>query len=192
MRKLKLQCQLTVDGFIAGANGEMDWMVWDWDDKLKAYVEEITEPVDCIIMGKSFAAGFIPHWAKVANNLEHPESAFGQRVTEMQKVVFSTEKTRESIEDLSWNNTQISDKPLREGVTALKNEAGGDIIVYGGSQFVSALIGAGLIDEFHLFINPTALGKGMTIFHQLESKQNFTITSAQQYDCGIVVLKYLK
>ena len=63
MRKLKLQVQLTVDGYIAGPNGEMDWMVWYWDNELKQYVEEITEPVDCIVLGRKLAQGFIPHWA---------------------------------------------------------------------------------------------------------------------------------
>ncbi|MFL6328803.1 MAG: dihydrofolate reductase, partial [Nitrososphaeraceae archaeon] len=50
MRKLKLQVQMSVDGYIAGPNGEMDWMVWNWDDKLKNYVFELTTPVDTIIM----------------------------------------------------------------------------------------------------------------------------------------------
>lgn len=47
MRKLKLQVQMTVDGFIAGPNGEMDFGVWDWDDALKQYVTDLTAPVDC-------------------------------------------------------------------------------------------------------------------------------------------------
>jgi hypothetical protein len=60
MRKLKLQVQMTVDGCIAGLNGEMDFMVWNWDDELKRYVTDITEPVDCIILGRKLAEGFIP------------------------------------------------------------------------------------------------------------------------------------
>ncbi|MEJ7671425.1 MAG: dihydrofolate reductase family protein [Chitinophagaceae bacterium] len=60
MRKLKLQVQMSVDGYIAGPNGEMDWMVWDWDDELKKYVTEITEPVDCIVLGRKLALGFYP------------------------------------------------------------------------------------------------------------------------------------
>lgn len=59
MRTLKLQVQMTVDGYIGGLNGEMDFMVWNWDDKLKHYINEITEPVDCIILGRKLAEGFI-------------------------------------------------------------------------------------------------------------------------------------
>ena len=67
MRILKLQVQVTVDGFIAGPNGEMEWTAIDWDTELKKYVGRITEPVDCIILGRKLAQGFIPHWAS------HPE-----------------------------------------------------------------------------------------------------------------------
>ncbi len=57
MRKLKLQVQMTVDGYIAGPNGELDFMVWDWDDELKQYVTALTEPVDCIVLGRKLAEG---------------------------------------------------------------------------------------------------------------------------------------
>lgn len=59
MRKLKLQMQLSLDGFVARPDGELDWMVWDWDDELKTCVNEITEPVDTIILERKMAGGFI-------------------------------------------------------------------------------------------------------------------------------------
>lgn len=57
---------MTVDGYIAGLNGEMDWMSFNWDNELTEYVKEITEPVDCIVLGRKLAKGFIPYWANVA------------------------------------------------------------------------------------------------------------------------------
>ncbi len=62
MRKLKLQVQMSVDGFIAGPNGEMDWMVLDWDDKIRNYVFELTEPVDTILLGRKMTDGFISYY----------------------------------------------------------------------------------------------------------------------------------
>ena len=72
LRKLKLQVQMSIDGYIAGPNGEMDWMVWNWDDKLKKYVFELTEPVDTIILGRKMTDGFISHWSDVMNKPDHP------------------------------------------------------------------------------------------------------------------------
>ncbi len=63
MRKLKLQVQMTIDAYVAGLNGEMDWMTFNWDEQLNKYVTELTEHVDCIVLGRKLAQGFIPHWA---------------------------------------------------------------------------------------------------------------------------------
>ena len=192
MRKLKLQTQVSIDGFIAGPGGEMDWMVWNWDDELKSHVGKLTESVDCIIMGKSFAAGFIPHWQKVAEDPQNPDRPFGKMMTDFRKVIFSRDQATKPADTSSWPNAEISDKPLGEKVLELKNEPGGDIIAYGGSEFVSSLLKERLVDELNLFVNPVALGKGMPIFHQLENKEKFEIDFAQKFDCGIVCLRYAK
>lgn len=185
MRKLKLQVQMTVDGYIAGPNGEMDWVLFNWDDQLKQYVTEITEPVDCIILGRKLAEGFIPYWASVAANPDDQEFTSGQKFTETHKVVFT-----KTIDRSEWSNTVLAKGNLVDEVNELKTQEGKDIIAYGGATFVSALIKLGLIDEFHLFINPVAIGNGMTIFKELESKQNLTLVKSRSFDCGIVVINY--
>ena len=83
MRKLILQTQLSLDGYCAGPNGELDWLIMDWDDGLKQYVTEITEPVDCILLGRKLAQGFIPHWAA------HPEEEGAEKINQTQKIVFT-------------------------------------------------------------------------------------------------------
>jgi len=75
MRKLKLQVQMTIDGFISGPNGEMDWMIFNWSDDLNEYVTQITEPIDTILLGKNLALGFIPHWTAGLNQPEPVEGA---------------------------------------------------------------------------------------------------------------------
>ncbi|MCC6412607.1 MAG: dihydrofolate reductase family protein, partial [Saprospiraceae bacterium] len=67
MRKLKLQVQTSIDGFIAGPNGEMDWVNQNWGDDINAYVTAITEPVDTILLGRKLAEGFIPYWTGAYN-----------------------------------------------------------------------------------------------------------------------------
>lgn len=179
MRKLKLQVQISVDGFIAGPNGEMDWVSFNWDDELKNYVTEITEPVDCIILGRKLAQGFIPHWAA------HPEAEGANKINSTAKVVFT-----KTLEKSEWENTVLATGDLAEEINKLKSQEGKDIIVYGGGTFVSNLIKSGLIDEYNLFVNPVALGKGLPIFQGLDGKQNLTLKKSTAFTNGIVLLCY--
>jgi dihydrofolate reductase len=185
MRKLKLQVQMSVDGFIAGPNGEMDWMTWDWDEKLLKYVQVLTAPVDCIVLGRVLAQGFIPHWTDAASKTKREDDIFTHIMAETPKVVFT--KTLETNE---WANTVLAKGNLVKEIKALKKQAGKDIIAYGGGAFVSELIKHNLIDEYHLFINPTAIGNGMTIFKGLDKTHNLQLVKASAFKCGIVVLKY--
>ena len=185
MRKLKLQVQMSVDGCVAGPNGEMDWMVWDWDDELNRYVSELTEPVDTILLGRKMAGGFISHWSQVANDPNNPLYAAGKKFTDTPKVVFT-----KTLEKSEWSNTAIATGDLASEITRLKNQNGKDMIVYGGASFVSALIKEGLIDEFHLFINPAVLGKGLTIFKDVDHKQGLALVNSASFECGIVLLHY--
>ena len=175
MRKLKLQVQMSVDGFISGPNGEMDWMVWDWDNELKQYVEEITESVDCIVLGRKLAQGFIPHWAA------NPELEGAVKINSTKKVVFTKTLDKSDPAVLNWENTDLANGDLADEIIKLKNQKGSDIIAYGGATFVSALIKLGLIDEYHLFINPTAIGSGMTIFKELKTYLNLTLVKSKSF-----------
>ncbi|MBS1537144.1 MAG: dihydrofolate reductase family protein [Bacteroidetes bacterium] len=185
MRKLKLQMQLSIDGFVAGANGEMDWMVWNWDDALKNYVKELTLGIDCIVMGRKLAEGFIPHWENIAKNPEDDQFEFATIMHDTHKVVFTT-----TLQNFDWKNTEISGGDLVEEINKLKQTSGKDIIVYGGSTFVSNLIKNNLIDEYHLFINPTVLGSGMPIFRDVQDKLKLELVKSTDFGCGIVVMCY--
>jgi dihydrofolate reductase len=185
LRKLKLQVQMSVDGYIAGPNGEMDWLVWNWDDKLKEYVNELTESVDSILLGRKMTEGFISYWSDVMTKPDNPEYAFAKKMIEIPKVVFT-----KTLNKSKWVNTDIATGDLTDEINKLKRQNGKDIIVYGGASFDSSLIKAGLIDEFHLFVNPAAIGNGMTIFKDLNEMQKFTLVKSIAFDCGIVLLHY--
>lgn len=89
-----------------------------------------------------------------------------------------------------WENTVLAKGDLSDEILSLKKQPGNDIIAYGGGTFVSGLIKANLIDEYHLFINPTAIGRGLSIFEGLENRLNLTLKSSISFPCGIVVLGY--
>lgn len=183
MRKLKLQMQISLDGFVAGPNGEMDWMTFDWDEKLSNFVAELTEPIDLILIGRKMVGGFIEAWSSRLNDPEMGDDA--RKFTETPKVVFSR-----TIEKSEWENTTLATGNLTEEVNKLKNQPGKDIIVYGGADFVASLIKENLIDEFNLFINPVLINKGLKIFDKLDHRQNLSLIESTSYECGITVLRY--
>jgi dihydrofolate reductase len=186
LRKLKLQVQMSVDGYIAGPNGEMDCMVWNWDDKLKNYVFELTEPVDTIILGRKMTDGFISYWSDIMmTKPDDPFYEFSKKMIETPKVIFT-----KTLKKSQWVNTALATGNLTDEIIKVKSEKGMDIIVYGGATFDSSLIKAGLIDEFHLFINPVAIGSGMTIFKDINEIQKFSMVKSTPFDCGIVELHF--
>ena len=184
--------QVSVDGFTADADGNTDWMVWSWgddwtwDNELRQYHIELTTSSDCILLSRKMAEeGFHDHWEKAAQNPANPQFAFAKPITEMRKLVFTR-----TFNKSMWKNTELAKGDLVDQIARLKSEKGKDIIVFGGPTFASSLIKAGLIDEFHLLVNPTALGTGRPMFKDLDSKLNLNLVKTTAYDCGIVFLKY--
>ena len=112
MRKLKLQVQTTIDGYVAGPNGEMDWMSLNWNDELNNYVKEITGPVDCIVLGRKLAQGFIPHWA---SNPAGEDPAGIAKMNNTPKVVFT-----KTLDKSVWNNTVLAKGDLVDEITRRK------------------------------------------------------------------------
>jgi dihydrofolate reductase len=128
--------------------------------------------------------GFVAHWETAAERATDPRYSYANKINSKHKVVFTT-----TLRQSEWSNTAIANGDLSNEVTRLKDQHDKDLIVYGGATFLSSLIATALVDEFHLFINPTALGEGMTIFGS--SAMNLTLTKSNAYECGIVVNRYV-
>ena len=183
MRKLKLQMQVTIDGFVAGPEGQLDWMTWNMDEKLLALINHLTDTSDTILLGRKMTDGFIQHWEHAVSQPEsHQDSLFARKMVDMPKVVFS-----KTLDHVDGQNARVENGDLNEALTQLKRAPGKDIVVYGGATFVSSLLETGLIDELNLFANPVAIGDGMRIF---KNRQPFTLTASVAYPCGIVVNTY--
>lgn len=187
MRKIKLQMQTSIDGFVCGPNGEMDWTVWNWDEELKNYVREIMASADSFIIGRVLYEGMSMYWPAAETNPETSEEnrAAARAFNSMPKHVFS-----KTLTTADWNNAIIESGDLAETINVLKNQEGGDIMLYGGVSMVSSFIQNNLIDEYHLFINPTAIGKGKSIFGDLTEKFGLQLVKSTAFSCGIVVLHY--
>jgi dihydrofolate reductase len=182
MRKLKLQVQTTVDGFMGGPNGEMDWMTLPWTDDMSAYVDALTEPVDLIVLGRRLAEGFIPAWA---SRPAGEDEASIDWMNNTPKVVISN-----SLSESPWDNATVAGGDLTETVTKLKSQPGGDMITYGGSTLVTDLVARGLVDDLHLLVNPTAIGAGLPIFADRGAHQQLRLVEARPFGCGITALHY--
>jgi len=183
MRKLKAQVQITMDGFIGGTNGEMDWMLLPWSADLTEKIGKFTDNVDCILLGRKLAQGFIPYWTSVAADPQNPEHKAGQQFAAASKIVFSN-----TLKASEWDRTVIANKGLVETVGDLKKKNGKDIVVYGGATLLSGLLEHGLVDELNLYVNPVTIGQGLKIFH---GQRKYAIQSARVYDCGITGLVYV-
>jgi dihydrofolate reductase len=180
MRKLKLQMQITVDGFVAGPQGQLDWMTWNMDEQLIGFINHLTDTSDTILLGRGMTSGFVNYWESVKP--DSPEYTFAQKMVGYPKVVFS--RTAKKIEG---KNVRVENGQLIEAVRRLKAQPGKDIIVYGGASFVSSLIDQQLIDELYLFVNPIAISEGLRIFSR---RTPLTLIDSVRYASGIVVDSY--
>lgn len=191
MKKLILQMQMSVDGFV-GANGDHPWQLWEWgddiswDEDLKQDFNAVFSGIDTILLSRKMAEeGYLSHWGNAAKKYSgDPFYAFAQRVVEARKVVLS-----DRLKASRWERTTVASGDLPREVETLKAGEGADMAVFGGAGFASSLIAAGLVDEFQLFINPAVLGTGRRIFDQ-GGFRNLRLLGSKAYVCGMVVNRY--
>ena len=185
MRKLKLQMQVSLDGFAStGPNDEQKWVTWALEDIFQ-HVLDLSNSTDTIIIGRKLAVDYIPYWQDVVTKPDDPMYAFAERIVDAKKIIFTKTLVRSE-----WENTELAKGDLKEEIKRLKSQKGKDIIVYGGTSFVSALVKEGLIDEFNFFINPVVLGKGESVFSSLENFQQLKLKKATELKSGIVLMSY--
>lgn len=184
MRKLKLQVQMTIDGFVAGPNGELDWMwIGKRDETILQHVIELADACDTILLGRKMTREFIDHWENVLDNQpESHEQPLAQRMVNLRKIVFSRTQTM-----IKGRNVEVENGDLAAAVHTLKRQPGKDIMVYGGATFVSSLISQNLVDEYYIFRRPVAIGSGLSIF---KAQKPLELDSSITYKNGTILNKY--
>jgi dihydrofolate reductase len=191
MRKLKLQMQITIDGFVAGPNGENDWVFIPGKqdpEALRKSIEfgtELAAGCDTLLIGGKLAAsGFCNYWENVADNQpDNPWNTYAQLIADLHKIAFSSTETT-----LPGRNLEVENGDLATAVQALKEQQGKDLLVYGGASFVSSLVSLNLIDEYYLIVNPIAIGSGLSIFKE---RKVLELESSIAYKYGKVINKYV-
>lgn len=197
MRKLKLEVQLSLDGYVAQEDGHTNWMVWNWgpewgwDKELQEYHTQLTQSVDCILLSRKMAAeGFIAHWKNTAADTNNPQYTFANHVGTAKKVVFSTTLTKSVEIPGGWENVELCSANIAQTINSIKAEPGKDIIAYGGASFIASLMRENLIDEYHLLINPIVLGKGISFFNTVAHHTPLRLVGAKAFESGIALLNY--
>jgi dihydrofolate reductase len=179
--------QLSLDGFVSGPEGEMDWMVWEWDETLKNYVAGLTNSADTFLMGRATGEGMAVYWPTVTSNPESKEEEkwMAEKLNNLPKIVFS-----KTVTYINWTNVRVANDIIEE-VRELKKEPGKDILIYGGAGIVSSFIRENLIDEYHLFINPVIIGKGKAIFNNTRQTMPLKLVDTIKSNTGIIILQYV-
>lgn len=165
--QMQMQMQTTVDGYVSAAQEGIRWQVWDWgsnwtwDHPLREYFNSVLDDVGTILLSRPMIEeGYLDHWRRTAEeHKDDPEYRFAQKITDAEKVVVTNGNLSRK-----WEKTTVSYGDLNDAGTKLKQSDGDTIISFGGAGFAESLIANGLPDEIQMFVNPTAVGAGRSIF----------------------------
>ena len=181
MRRLTVFNLMTLDGYIAGEDGDISWH--NVDGEFQELANGASNSGNTLLFGRvtyELMAGF---WPTAEAMRADPIVAAGMNRSE--KIVFSrTMRTAE------WNNTKLVKDDMLGEVRRLKQGAGRDLTVLGSGSIVSQLAQEGLIDEYSILLNPVVIGRGRTMFEGMTKKLALKLTDVRGFGNGNMLLKY--
>ncbi|MFS0671805.1 dihydrofolate reductase family protein [Ornithinibacillus sp. 179-J 7C1 HS] len=177
-KRIILDLAVTLDGFIEGKNGEVDWCIMDPEMEFTNFLNQI----DTIFYGrKSYDlwGQYIPK-----NEDSDEEKEIWELVHSKTKYVFSRTQNKTDNQAIFINDN------ILEEVNNLKKKPGKDIWLYGGSTLIKTFIKLGLIDEFRLSIHPVVLGEGKPLFVDINQRLNLRMVNTRTFSSGVVQMIY--
>ena len=188
MRKIVAAMQMSVDGFIEGPNGEVDW-IDTWEDPF-----DLLSQIDTLILGGGMYPGYEQYWRAIFANPESV-SPFTGKVASKGEVDYArfAAKTAHvvvstTLENVAWNNTRIV-RNLGE-VRQMKELPGKAMHAVGGATLVSSLLRAGLVDELRLVVRPIVLGGGKAMFKDVKERHALRLLETRPLKSDLVRLTY--
>ena len=187
MRNIITTTWVTLDGYIAGPNGEMDWVAENYDEAMATYENEIVSQADTLLLGRVTYQSFAGSWPHVPDNpnASEGEKAYARALNAMRKIVFS--RTLESVE---WNNSTLRKEVVPEEIEQLKQEPGRDMLIYGSASIIQTLTNHGLIDEYQVLVHPLIVGGGKPLFQNIRHQVKLKLVNTKTHPSGVVVLSY--
>ena len=185
MKKVKLFLHTSLDGFVAGANGEMEWI--NVDGEIFDFTGKLTDNADTYLMGRVTFQMMESYWPGAGEqpNASRHDIEHSKWYNQVAKVVISN-----SLQGKNLPNTKIIGGNLKEEITKLKQSGGKDIIIFGSPMAAHSLMKLDLIDEFGLFVNPILLGKGIPMFSDITQTLNLKLSGSKTFSSGVVSLQY--
>jgi dihydrofolate reductase len=153
---------VSLDGFFAGQNGEIDWH--NVDEEFNQAAVEMIGQFDTILFGRVTYELFEGYWPNAALDpmTSKEDRIIAGKINEMTKIVFS-----KTLKKVTWNNSRLIHDNIEAEVRTLKQEKGRDMVIYGSGTIVQQLSHAGLIDEYQFMVNPVVLGNGKALFKDM-------------------------
>ena len=174
MSRVILSTNVTLDGFMAGPNGELDWHFANWNKEIEKYAFEQLKAMGTILAGRVTYQSMGGHFSSQTDE-------FSQMMNALPKIVFS-----KTLEKGEWNNSRIVKGGIAEEIGRLKQQPGKDMIMWGGVSIVHAFIQQDLIDEYRFWVNPVILGSGKPLFKDMDNRRELKLRHSQTF--GSVVL----
>mgnify|MGYP001059163917 CR=1 FL=1 len=177
MRNIILDLAVTLDGFIEGPNGEVDWCIMDDDMNFEGFLASI----DAIFYGRvsyNMWGNFQP-----GQNSSEAEKSVWSSVHSKKKYVFSSKPIDDS-------NATFITSDLPESVVEIKHQEGKDIWLYGGAKLIKTFIDLNLIDIYRISVHPVVLGAGKPLFENLKQRINLRLAEVNKFRSGVVQLVY--
>ena len=187
MRNLIFFMHTSLDGFVAGLNGEMDWI--NLDDAMFDFVATMTEQADTALYGRVTYEMMQSYWPKAGEqpNASKHDIEHSTWYNKVSKIVLS-----KTMNDSGLQNTKVISDQLSDNINKLKQQDGKNILIFGSPGASQSLLNEGLIDEFWLFVNPIILGQGMPLFKDIIGTTKLNLIESKTFAGGVIALHYRK
>ena len=185
MRKVIIGMQMSLDGYVEGPNGTMDWFPItpeSWSE-----VNAVLKTVDTVLLGRVTFQGFEQYWpaAGKSPSATPDDIAYSRFIEKVPKIVFSR-----TLEKAGWTNARLAKGGIAEEVARLKAQPGGNLHLTGGIGIIRAFMSHNLIDEYRFFISPVVLGGGRRLTDHMPSRIPLKLIETRPMRSGSVLVAY--
>ncbi|WP_459479090.1 dihydrofolate reductase family protein [Clostridium saccharoperbutylacetonicum] len=185
MRKLISFMHISLDGFVSGENGEMEWILVD--NELFDFVAKMTDQADSALYGRvtyEMMQNYWPTAGEQANATKH-DIEHSEWYNKVSKIVLSR-----TIKTTEFSNVKFINDNLSENINEIKKQEGRNILIFGSPRATQSLLNEELIDEFWLFVNPIILNEGMPMFKDIKKITNLKFIENRNFSNGVIALHY--